>query len=171
MAENGQALIFFTDLFIFTPMLEIHGLNIFSSSFLTDIFTITPMLEIHGLYIFYSSLYQPHLTKPRTSHEVRNILKATCNIKQTHDKNGKTLNFWQTFHHHTNAWNTWSLHILFIMTSPSPDQMKNIETSQEHFECNLQKQAWNMTEHWKPQFLTHLFTITPMLQIQSVYLF
>ena len=93
MAENGQALIFFTDLFIFTPMLEIHGLNIFSSSFLTDIFTITPMLEIHGLYIFYSSLYQPHLTKPRTSHEVRNILKATCNIKQTHDKNGKTLNF------------------------------------------------------------------------------
>lgn len=50
--------------------------------------------------------------------------------------------------------------------------------NQEHlnksglFECNVQKQAQNMAEHWQNfQFLTHLFTITPTVQIQSVYLF
>ena len=53
------------------------------SQFSIDLFTITPMLVIHGLNLFYSPLYQAHLTKSKTSHQVRNILKATCNNKQT----------------------------------------------------------------------------------------
>ena len=59
------------------------------------------------------------------------------------------------------------------MTSPSSDQIKNILSSQEYIERNLQKQATHMAEHWQNfQFLSRLFTITPMLPYKVfIYLF
>ena len=69
-----------------------------NSQFLIDICNTTPMLEIHGPYIFYSSWHHLHLTKSRTSYQVRNILNVTCKNKQhTWQNIGKTFSFWLAF--------------------------------------------------------------------------
>ena len=75
------------------------------------------------------------------------------------------------FHHHTHAWNTWSLHIIFIIISTSSDQTKHISWSQKHIECNLQCQANTWQKKAKISIFDINFTITPMLKIHGHYFF
>ena len=129
----------------------------------------TPSIDFdQHFHHFLMPTSQAQLCKPNTKYKttvhqfdtikyLRKVFKSTCKNKPKKAENGQTLSIFNwPFHHHTNAWNTWSLHILFIIISTSSDQTKNFSWSQKHIEGNVQYQA-NTWQKWKnSKFLTDI---------------